>query len=217
MLYYDFTKKTLQVSISLTSGIKTNGSVWYGVVAQTRTKVLVRRDKKGNTSLSCVWRTYLAMHVCWREDYCGYSASFRVIMGPWSLASLVRDMWGLSPCSRRFPITGKGFGSGGNPYLSLNYNFPEVNRNLSQRKKVKYYYCKNYGHYKPKCPKLKNKKVIRKVSLLWLVLLKKNAKVHNLSFQLLFMMAILTKCGSWILYVLFICPLKGISLLQWAS
>jgi hypothetical protein len=54
MLYYDFTKKTLQVSISLTSGIKTNGSVWYGVVAQTRTKVLVRRDKKGNTSLSCV-------------------------------------------------------------------------------------------------------------------------------------------------------------------
>ncbi len=29
------------------------------------------------------------------------------------MASLARDSWGLSPRSKRFPITGKGFGPGG--------------------------------------------------------------------------------------------------------
>ena len=39
--------------------------------------------------------------------------SFSLIIGPWTLARLARDMWGLSPRSKRFPITGKGFGPGG--------------------------------------------------------------------------------------------------------
>ena len=29
------------------------------------------------------------------------------------MARLARDVWGLSPRSKRFPITGKGFGPGG--------------------------------------------------------------------------------------------------------
>jgi len=29
------------------------------------------------------------------------------------LASLDKDLWGLSPRSKRFPMTGKGFGPGG--------------------------------------------------------------------------------------------------------
>ena len=39
--------------------------------------------------------------------------SFSVIIGPWALASLVRDLWGWSPSSKRFPMIRKGFGPGG--------------------------------------------------------------------------------------------------------
>ena len=39
--------------------------------------------------------------------------SFRLIMGPWTSESFARDLWGLSPSSKRFPINGKGFGPGG--------------------------------------------------------------------------------------------------------
>ena len=39
--------------------------------------------------------------------------SFRLIMGPWTSESFAKDLWGLSPSSKRFPINGKGFGPGG--------------------------------------------------------------------------------------------------------
>jgi hypothetical protein len=82
------------------------------------------------------------------------------------------------------------------------------------KKKVKCYYCKKYGHYKSECLKLKNKEeVTSKVPLLWLVLLKKILRVQTLSLQFPFMMIVLTISGSLILFVHFICPLKGIGLL----
>ena len=60
----------------------------------------------------CIWRTSSAIPaeettivVTW--------PSFTLITGPWTLESFVRDLWGLSPTSKRFSINGKGFGPGG--------------------------------------------------------------------------------------------------------
>lgn len=39
--------------------------------------------------------------------------SWRVIIGPWMLASLKRDLCGLSPILSRFPSMGSGVGPGG--------------------------------------------------------------------------------------------------------
>jgi hypothetical protein len=40
MLYYDLTERLLKVSISLTSGIRADGSVWYSGVAHAQKKVI---------------------------------------------------------------------------------------------------------------------------------------------------------------------------------
>lgn len=40
-----------------------------------------------------------------------------VIIGPWALASLVRDSWGLSPMARRLPTRGRPVGPGGSLIL----------------------------------------------------------------------------------------------------
>ena len=41
--------------------------------------------------------------------------SLRDIRGPYVLERVVSDCWGLSPNSRRFPMMGRGRGSGGGP------------------------------------------------------------------------------------------------------
>lgn len=70
--------------------------------------------------------------------------SFRLMIGPWTLASLVSDLWGRGPSSRRFPITGSGLGPGGSfpteldlPMLSATYAKARSSPQESQRPKIK--------------------------------------------------------------------------------
>ena len=70
--------------------------------------------------------------------------SFRVMIGPYILASSARDLWGWSPSLWRFPMIGSGTGPGGRflgPFvgaLSREISAPnnvEVNKKKSKRLK----------------------------------------------------------------------------------
>lgn len=67
---------------------------------------------------SCFWRTSFAKA---GEEMTTvvFRPSFKHIIGPYILASLARDLWGLSPSFRRLPMTGSGIGPGGSFGLVL--------------------------------------------------------------------------------------------------
>ena len=87
-----------------------------GILAKLNSLCLWARSASGMVRLdncwSCIWRTSSAIPaeemtivVTW--------PCFTLITRPWALESFVRDLWGLSPTSKRFSINGKGFGPGG--------------------------------------------------------------------------------------------------------
>lgn len=67
---------------------------------------------------SCFWRISFAKA---GEEMTTvvFRPSFKHIIGPYILASLARDLWGLSPSFRRLPMTGSGTGPGGSFGLVL--------------------------------------------------------------------------------------------------
>lgn len=68
--------------------------------------------------------------------------SWRVIIGPWILASLERDLWGLSPILRRFPIMGNGVGPGGRFDLRVLLRMYVRRRHIMQMKTVSMFLVK---------------------------------------------------------------------------
>lgn len=62
--------------------------------------------------------------------------SFRLMIGPWDLARLVRDLWGLSPRARRLPMSGSGFGPGGSLEMVLVLVFEMKISHVEQRRRM---------------------------------------------------------------------------------
>jgi hypothetical protein len=58
MLYYDLTERLLNVSISLTSGIRADDSVWYSGVAHAPKKVIGIGTKVQDASMDKGLRVY---------------------------------------------------------------------------------------------------------------------------------------------------------------
>lgn len=67
---------------------------------------------------SCFWRTSLAK-AGEETTTTVFFPSFKLMIGPYSLANSARDLWGLSPSFRRLPMTGSGAGPGGSFGLGL--------------------------------------------------------------------------------------------------
>lgn len=103
---------------------------------------------------SCFWRTSFAKAGDEMTTVV-FRPSFKLMIGPWILASSARDLWGLSPSFRRFPMTGSGAGPGGSfgPALLLLSSERRVNKvvvNKRYRTKLKnsiFYNQKGIGEW----------------------------------------------------------------------